>query len=599
MRTPCNEVIIVKGGNKMAYKFNINGRNAILNFSEEFCHTSLELIESEGFSRVTKAFVERVSRLDDNIYNYLKECSDSDVGIANDLKMIAKLLLVMNVEEICDTYDYYRLYFRDREMFVNVVEAFYLFWRRLERYAVVFNARIQTGFQNVQFVDAQNQFEELVLSTYRTIEETALGYRNRIYRQITAGVNAGLIVSQMRAFLPYEYRNLDDIPFIQSVIIHPPFITYSKRNKRDGIFPETNINPIEDKKFDAEQWFCYPAKVGDLLAFVYFNVAFMSQGVTLCNLFELADESEYRNRKPDIIYVYGYEDGEKNQAFYQDNDNDMMVALLSANDEFDYFGYMKKMMLTLHNVRKINHNQLPVHGAMVKVTLQNGDVKNIVVMGDSGAGKSETIEQIKVFGAPYIRDIKTIYDDMGLLFIEDGRVKTSGTETGAFVRLDDLDVGYGYKELDRSVFMNPDKINARIVIPITPYRDVIAHHEVDYFLYANNYEKDGPSLSFFDNVEDALKVFRAGQRMAKGTTTENGLVGSYFANPFGPVQREQQTDVILVNYFKRMFKQGVHVGQLRTRLGIPGNEHNGPKEAAIAIIEEITGEPYNKEGFKK
>ena len=36
----------------------------------------------------------------------------------------------------------------------------------------------------------------------------------------------------------------------------------------------------------------------------------------------------------------------------------MMVALLSANDEFDYFGYMKKMMLTLHNVRKINKKQL-------------------------------------------------------------------------------------------------------------------------------------------------------------------------------------------------------------------------------------------------
>ena len=37
------------------------------------------------------------------------------------------------------------------------------------------------------------------------------------------------------------------------------------------------------------------------------------------------------------------------------------------------------------------------------------------------------------------------------------------------------------------------------------------------FLYANNYEEDGDSLSFFDNVDDALKVFRAGNRMAKGT----------------------------------------------------------------------------------
>jgi len=36
--------------------------------------------------------------------------------------------------------------------------------------------------------------------------------------------------------------------------------------------------------------------------------------------------------------------------------------------------------------------------------------------------------------------------------------------------------------------------------------------------------------------------------------------------------------------------QGVKVGQLRTRLGIKGNEHNGPKEAATEILKYITGE---------
>ena len=292
-----------------------------------------------------------------------------------------------------------------------------------------------------------------------------------------------------------------------------------------------------------------------------------------------------------MIYVYGYEDGKKHQYFYQDDENDMMVALLSANDEFDYFGYMKKMMLTLHNVRKINKKQLPIHGAMVQITLQSGETKNIVVMGDSGAGKSETIEQIKVYGAAYIRDLITVYDDMGLLSLDEkGTVKTSGTEIGAFVRLDDLDAGYSFKELDRSVFMNPDKVNARIVIPITEYKDVVAKHDIDMFLYANNYEEKGDSLSFFDNVDDALKVFRAGNRMAKGTTTEYGLVGSYFANPFGPVQRQDQCEPLLQDYFQRMFDQGVKVGQLRTRLGIKGNEHNGPKEAATEILKYITGE---------
>lgn len=134
---------------------------------------------------------------------------------------------------------------------------------------------------------------------------------------------------------------------------------------------------------------------------------------------------------------------------------------------------------------------------------------------------------------------------MGCLSLVDGKVKTSGTEVGAFVRLDDLDAGYSFKELDRSVFMNPDKVNARIVIPITDYKDVIADHDVDIFLYANNYEAEGEALEFFDNEEDALKVFRAGNRMAKGTTTEYGLVGSYFCKPIWS-SSEKRTDRTII-----------------------------------------------------
>ena len=579
----------------MAYKFNITRGNAILNFSEEFCQSRCQLIESESFAKVLEKYIKNIKRKDTTIYGYLHGIQEDDVDLLDNLRGIFKLLLVMSVDEVCSIRPEAKKYFKDIDMFIALVEDIYLFWRRLQRYAVVFNETKRAGYQNVQFADAQSEFEELVLEVYRSIE-SALGKKDKVLRQITAGVNAGLTVTHMRPFLPYEYRNLDEIPFIESVVIHPPFIAYSKRNKRDGVFPEMKRNPIEDRKFDSDSWFCYPAKVGDLLCFVYFNGKFMAQGVTLCNLFDLADETEYRNRKPDLIYVFGYEDGEMNQAFYQDESNDMIVALLSANDNFDYFGYMKKMILTLHNVQKINHRELPIHGAMVKMTLHNGETKNIVVMGDSGAGKSETIEQIKVIGAAYITDLTTIYDDMGVLSLnEKGKVKTSGTEIGAFVRLDDLDAGYSFKELDRSVFMNPDKVNARIVIPITDYKDVVAKHDVDMFLYANNYEEDGEALSFFDSPEEALQVFRSGARMAKGTTTEMGIVESYFANPFGPVQRKEQTEPILQDYFKRMFKQGVKVGQLRTRLGIKGNEHKGPKEAAIAILKYVTGEEELKE----
>lgn len=35
----------------MAYKFNITRGNAILNFSEEFCQSRCQLIESESFAK--------------------------------------------------------------------------------------------------------------------------------------------------------------------------------------------------------------------------------------------------------------------------------------------------------------------------------------------------------------------------------------------------------------------------------------------------------------------------------------------------------------------------------------------------------------------
>ena len=258
----------------MSYKFKITRGNAILNFSEEYCQSRCELIESESFARVLKGFIHDCKRKENTIYTYLKEVKAESVDLVADLRTIFKLLLVMTVDEVVSTYPHFAAYFRDRDEFVKVIEEVYLFWRKLQRYSVVYNESTSRGYQNVQFAVAQAKFEELVLQVYRTIEEKALGYNHQVYRQITAGVNAGLRVTNMRSFLPYEYRNLDDIPFIETVIIHPPFITYSSRNKRDGVFPEIKHNPIEDLKFDSEQWFCYPAKVGDLLAFVYFNVAF-------------------------------------------------------------------------------------------------------------------------------------------------------------------------------------------------------------------------------------------------------------------------------------------------------------------------------------
>ena len=72
--------------------------------------------------------------------------------------------------------------------------------------------------------------------------------------------------------------------------------------------------------------------------------------------------------------------------------------------------------------------------------------------------------------------------------------------------------------------------------------------------------------------------------MAKGTTTEEGLVESYFANPFGPSQKQEATDILIDRYFQTMFNTNVKVGQIKTCLGVKGREQEGPRDAAIELF---------------
>jgi hypothetical protein len=52
-------------------------------------------------------------------------------------------------------------------------------------------------------------------------------------------------------------------------------------------------------------------------------------------------------------------------VFYDDEENNMMVAAVPNRDEFGYFGYLKKMVLTLHNIIMMKRGILPFHGAYV------------------------------------------------------------------------------------------------------------------------------------------------------------------------------------------------------------------------------------------
>jgi len=571
----------------MLHEFTLTRGRAMINFTMKYCDTKQKLLSSYGFRKVVEAFIRKLKKDDFIIYDHYIQSFKTEEELVEALIEVFKLMTVFNIEEVIAVDNKYSIFFEDKDLFIEAIELLFLFWKKLERYSIVRNKRLGEGLQNVRFIQANDMFNELILSTGRRIQETVNGYEQRVNRQTTAGANASLTLNDVKWNCPIEYKGIASIPFISTVVIQPPFISYTKRNTRDGIFHEHQQNPLKNIILNEDDWFVYPAKVGSMLTFVYFHKDFMVHGVGLANLFELAKESEYIGKKPDIIYVFGYPDGheEKRTFYYKDKKNDILIGYANYCDDIDYFGYMKKMLLTLHNVKQIENKRLPIHGAMVNIVLKNGKESNIIIIGDSGAGKSESLEAFRTLNENYIRHMRVIFDDMGFLSKEnDGSIKGYGTEIGAFVRIDDLDPMYAYEQLDRGIYTNPDKINARVTIPISTYDVIMKGYKVDVLLYANNYEDTEKKIVFYDDLGKAIQVFEDGARKAKGTTTEKGLVKSYFANPFGPVQERAETEVLVREYFNDMKNNGVKIGEMHTSLAIDGKAKNGPREAAEELF---------------
>ncbi len=569
----------------MLKEFSLRRNSALLNFTAKYCTNEKEILASSGFEIVLSKFIRSLAKRDALLLDYFEE-KFPEGDLQERVIVLFKLLLVLDIDEVKKQDKAFEMILQEQEQIAEFVELLYNYWRSVDRYAVIRNRKQSLGMQNVNFIEASNDFTNLVLSLYRQISQTIEGKTYNVYRQLSAGVNAGIVLTESEWIAPEAFKFLEEVPFIESIILRPPFITYPKQYTRKGLFEEFTESPYADMSINPDHWFCFPAKVGEYLVYVYFHREYMVHGVTLCNLFELAKAEEYEDKNPDMIYIFGAKNKkEKTVGYYFEGDT--LVGYANNCDEIDYFGYMKKMLLTLHNLKQINNQNLPIHGAMVNVVLKDGTTSNIVIMGDSGAGKSESLEAFRKLSAKYLKNIKIIFDDMGTFKLENGQVIGYGTEIGAFVRLDDLEEGYAYNEMDRSVFMNPDKTNARLVMPVATYKDIMKGYPVDMFLYANNYEDMENTLAFFDDENNAKEVFVSGRRRAKGTTSEVGIVDSYFANPFGMVQEKDKSDRIISTFFEKLFTNKIPVGQIYTKLAIEGLETEGPLQAAKELLDYI------------
>jgi hypothetical protein len=87
------------------------------------------------------------------------------------------------------------------------------------------------------------------------------GDHPRIYRQVFAGCDVGLIAVSKPTKMPSSYEAvLGEVPFIRHVWIAPPMIIDPPMNKRDGQFKRTDVNPLDGLTLEKDRWLCYPHK---------------------------------------------------------------------------------------------------------------------------------------------------------------------------------------------------------------------------------------------------------------------------------------------------------------------------------------------------
>ncbi|MDD3307123.1 MAG: hypothetical protein PHO29_08530 [Acetobacterium sp.] len=562
-----------------------------------------QIIKSALFKNLLKTFIDELTLKKSYLLQTLKPFEDKK-GQFKETAFIdfVYLLNINSLDEIIRS-GYFEIQFSYEEysqLFLGFLEGFYNYWRSIQRFMIKtdeYNPDEKTKRSKAYSLASNNDaLKKMVLDLYRNIHFNVTGKSVSIYRQLPSGAQVAFLTDKFEFDRGVKSKNdsLYQVPYVWEAIFEPPVIFYTQSSKRDGIFPVKDKRILQKFYLDCDEWFAIPMKVGRLLSIVYVQKEFLALGAGLFNLFEMATPEEFTAQKPDAVVFFGLDEGlfeEDEKLGFVTKEDDVYYGLLPDSSQIDYFGYMKKMMLTLHNIIQIEKKAMPVHGAFAKIRVGGRKSANVMLIGDSGAGKSETLEAINKLPKELACDFDILIDDMGSLhFNQEGELMAVGTEIGAFVRLDDLQPGYAYSTMDRSIFMNPNIVNARVIVPQMSYEEISKSTRVDFVFYINNYEEISemtPPIELFDDLDQAYAVFSEGKRMAKGTTGEVGITTTYFANPFGAVQLKVEHEKIAKKTFEKMRETGVQIGMIRTQLGIPGYEQNGPFLAAEALIQFI------------
>ncbi len=419
----------------------------------------------------------------------------------------------------------------------NLTEDFFDFYRNPESYSRLVRIMDPVGLTEKSHDERQSYLGHLIgrqslksSSLHNVIQQTRrelaqrVGIAENLFRDLdsTTKIQILAVPGHFMKNLPTSLSRLGSLKVTISAEVQTGIDYRTPKNKRTEPFVRLQESSLGLDQLQADDWIAMPLNVGGslILACIHKSKGNREMEPGMLNLFPLAEIDEIENRKPDALFFFGAPDTTKDDfGFARDEVSDTLIGIVPSDPEFQYFGYVKKPVLTLANTLAIEKGELPLHCACERYT----------VRFDSD-------------GKPYIDDINVKADDMGSVRMEEDasgetRILFRGTETGAFACLDGFS-GDTRKHMEgREVGYNKgSNDNARVIVPVTTAEEVQRDDELDYLFYVNNYDLKAEHESTIEekNVDKFIDIIRKGERVAAGSTgtRRGGREISYWANPF-------------------------------------------------------------------
>jgi len=293
---------------------------------------------------------------------------------------------------------------------------------------------------------------------------------------------------------------------------------------------------------------------------------------------------------PQDVFGADFRVGYFNDGYIDEDGNEQVFPVSWVDLEMvtDYMGYLKKPILTVVNEVVKERGGFPIHGSAFKLVFKDGRVETVVIAGDSGTGKSETIIALmKMITsqdglADQLEGIEILAGDMLALWDGEDGMYMTGTETGDFMRMSDLppefaEIIFKDKVAHGARSNMDDERNPRITVP--DMAEVQGLTKVGHLYVINNFEKrEGDSILKIEDVEKFTYHLVIGLRGEKGTSGDQ-------PNIFHSIDKTTNLDS---TYKDEILKYGNEIDDLLEFGDFDLNEIGKVKEAYL-IFRDVPG----------